>query len=224
MLDHVDVVPTPSRRGILSLIDGSLMHYDFNPALLEQSTAIMRKIRRRRRHRHHNNDVESKPSTTTSQQCSPAYFNPSHSEWTLVFFGSSTNLYSLQFRPLLAEFCQNHPDEVQCICVPNDADVEDEHNNTTDDLLLLGTGFYKLPWDHPNRSALLRLLAVTQIPTLVVVSNADGRRVTDRGVAAIELSSRTSNNTTATTNATVLFERWRRQSSGDSWMSSCTIS
>lgn len=221
MLDHIDVVPTPSRRGILSLIDGSLMHYDFDTALLEQSTANMRKIRRRRRRRHQD-DVESSLSTTTSQQCSAAEFNPSHSEWTLFFFGSSTNLYSLHFRPLLAEFCQNHPDEVQCICVPNDADAEDEYNNTTDDLLLLGTGFFKLPWDHPNRSALLRLLAVTQVPTLVVVSNSDGRRVTDRGLAAVEsCTTNTSNNTSS---ATALFERWRRQSSGDSWMSSCPIS
>ena len=222
MLDHVDVVPKPSRRGILSLIDGSLMHYNYDAALLEQSTANMRKIRRRRRRRHCH-DVESSLSTTASQPCSAAEFNPSHSEWTLLFFGSSTNLYSLQFRPLLAEFCQNHPDEVQCICVPNDADIEDENNNTTDDLLLLGTGFYKLSWDHPNRSALLRLLAVTQIPTLVVLSNTDGRRVTDRGVAAIEASSNKTTTASSSASATTLFERWRRHSSGDSWMSSCTI-
>jgi hypothetical protein len=107
--------------------------------------------------------------TAMAQQLQPQqhrsiHYNPSHSEWTLFFFGSSSNLKLFTISSSFAEFCQNHPDKVQCIGVPNGND---------EDLLPLGTGFYLLPWDHSNRSALLHLLAVTRIPTLVVVSNHD---------------------------------------------------
>lgn len=215
MSNQTNGVRTSTCRGILSVVDGSLLRYKYDATLLEQSSAAMRKHRRRRRRNH---DVESSMSSTTSHQYAAADFNPSNSEWTLFFFGSSSNLYSLRFRPLLAEFCQNHQHEVQCICVPNDADDKDDNNNIADDLLLLGTGFYKLPWDHPNRSALVHLLGVTQIPTLVVLSNHDGRRITDRGMAAIEKSWNNNSDVTA------LFERWRHHNRGDSWMSTCAIS
>ena len=183
--------PRSSRRGVLCLVDGELSNYEYDIRVLQESTSAMRKRRRRK---------ESAMALKLEQQQRSIAYNPSHSEWTLFFFGSSSNLNCLRFRPLLAEFCQNHPDKVQCICVPNGID---------EDLLPLGTGFYHLPWDHSNRSALLHLLAVTRIPTLVVVSNHDGRRITDRGIAAIESSS--ASNPTA---AAPIFERWRQQGKG----------
>ena len=193
-----------SRRGVLCLVDGELVNYEYDTRVLQESTAAMRTRRRRTK-------------TAMAQQLQPQQhrsilYNPSHSEWTLFFFGSSSNLNCLRFRPLLAEFCQNHPDKVQCICVPNGND---------EDLLPLGTGFYLLPWDHSNRSALLHLLAVTRIPTLVVVSNHDGRRITDSGIAAIE----SSQHTTAPAH---IFERWRQQGKGygqqSLFLESCIIS
>ena len=181
----------PRRRGILALIDGELQSYEYDAQLLEKSTAAMRRKRKR-----------FEQQTTISRTTRQEYYNPSRSEWTLFFFGSSNNLNCLRFRPILVDFCQNHPDKVQCICVPNDEE----------ELLVQGTGFYCLPWGHTNRSALLTLLAVTQVPTLVVVSNHDGRRITDRGMSAIE----------SNTTPSLLFERWRK---GESWTSSiCMIS
>ena len=193
-MDQPSELPRCSRRGVLSLVDGELLNYAYDTRVLQESTAAMRKRRRR---------SESAMAHHHQQQRSSSY-NPSHSEWTLFFFGSSSNLNCLRFRPLLAEFCQNHPDKVQCICVPN--------GNDDEDLLPLGTGFYLLPWDHSNRIALLHLLAVTQIPTLVVVSNSDGRRITDRGMAAIE----------SQTAPARIFGQWR-QGKGPSVLASCIV-
>jgi hypothetical protein len=51
--------------------------------------------------------------------------------------------------------------------------------------MLLDSGFYHLPFHHPQRAALLQLLGATRVPSVVVVGNADGRIVTRHGWEAI---------------------------------------
>jgi hypothetical protein len=192
------------RRGVLTLVSGELQRYDHDPELVLQSTTAMRNKRKRR----HATPPET-VATTSRRQVEE--YNPLHSEWTLFFVGASDNLNAIRFRPTLVDFCNSHLDKVQCICVPNMDD---------DALLLYGTGFYSLPFAHSNRSALLQLLGVTQVPCVVVVSNKDGRRITDQGMAAIESN--------GDENAALLFERWRKRESGLSMVqwttNSCSIS
>jgi hypothetical protein len=52
--------------------------------------------------------------------------------------------------------------------------------------MLVNTGFYHLPFHHPKRSALLRLLNATRVPSIIVVSNCSGRIVTQYGWEAVE--------------------------------------
>lgn len=179
------------RRGVLTLVTEAIPLHDHNEISLEESSVAMRKHRIAR-------------SSSVMDPLIREEYDPSKSEFTLFFVGASTNLNSIRFRPKLVQFCQSNQEEVQCICVPE-----------ADDILLQGTGFYNLPWLHPNRSALLMLLGVTQIPTVVVVNNQDGRRITDQGLAAIEKN-----------DPTELLERWRRKESGLTTLqwAGCTIS
>lgn len=96
------------------------------------------------------------------------------------------------------------------ICVPNQPSSHEIniHNSNTDSILqasinassatggsatkgvtisiLQHTGFYHLPFLHKSRLPLLHLLAVTRVPSIIVVSNATGRVVTRYGWEAIE--------------------------------------
>lgn len=180
------------RRGILKLVTEEIPLHDHDENSLEESSVAMRKHR------------VARSASTVMDPLIREEYDPSRSEFTLFFVGASTNLNSIRFRPKLVKFCQSNQEEVQCICVPE-----------ADDVLLRGTGFYSLPWLHPNRSALLMLLGVTQIPTVVVVSNKDGRRITDQGLGAIEKN-----------DPAELLERWRRKESGLTMLqwAGCTIS
>jgi len=51
--------------------------------------------------------------------------------------------------------------------------------------MLLNTGFYHLPFLHPKRLFLLHLLGATRVPSVIVVSNGNGRIVTRYGWEAI---------------------------------------
>jgi hypothetical protein len=168
------------RRGILSLVSGDLLCNEYDRKALVESAAAMR------RRRSCGLSYRSEKSTET--------YNPARSEWTLFFVASSTNLYSIQFRTILVDFCQENIDKVQCICIPNE--------EQDDELLLCGTGFYCLPWSHENRGALIHLLGISQVPMVVVVSNKQGRRITDQGIAVIEAKT------------PQVFEKWRKGESG----------
>lgn len=182
------------RRGILSLVSGDLLRHEYDRKALVESAAAMRRRR--------------SSGLSYGSQKSTEKYNPARSEWTLFFVASSTNLYSIQFRTTLVDFCQENIDKVQCICIPNE--------EQDDELLLCGTGFYCLPWSHENRSALIHLLGISQVPMVVVVTNKHGRRITDQGIAVIE--ARTPQ----------VFEKWRKGESGLSvlqWASStCAVS
>jgi hypothetical protein len=52
--------------------------------------------------------------------------------------------------------------------------------------MLINTGFYHLPFHHPKRLALLRLLNATRVPSIIVVDNCSGRIVTQYGWEAVE--------------------------------------
>ncbi len=51
--------------------------------------------------------------------------------------------------------------------------------------MLVNSGFYYLPFRHPKRSSLIHLLGATRVPSIVVVSNVDGRIVTRHGWEAV---------------------------------------
>lgn len=52
--------------------------------------------------------------------------------------------------------------------------------------MLVHTGFYHLPFLHPKRLPLLRLLNATRVPSIIVVNNCSGRIVTQYGWEAVE--------------------------------------
>lgn len=52
--------------------------------------------------------------------------------------------------------------------------------------MLLNTGFYHLPFHHPQRLPLLHLLNATRVPSVIVVHNSTGRIVTQYGWEAVE--------------------------------------
>lgn len=52
--------------------------------------------------------------------------------------------------------------------------------------MLVNTGFYHLPFLHPTRLPLLRLLNATRVPSIIVVNNCSGRIVTQYGWEAVE--------------------------------------
>jgi hypothetical protein len=210
--------------GILSLIisDAStLLYYPYNKQDLENSTSILRKSKRPRFGKDQDKlssnplDVESMISAGTD----PISYDPDLTEWSLLFVASSKNLNSIRFRPILVKFCNENATTVQCICVTNDeCNIDDEDAISIKcrpkrrSKLLCGTGFFELTWDHPHRDAILHLLGVTKVPTVVVVSNRDGRRCTDRGMEDIESSISIDD----------LLDRWRNPSS--SWdISNCQV-
>ena len=181
------------RPGILALLNEALPMIPYDPEILAESTRHMRKHKR----------------PTLSQ---PVYqnYDPTKSTFTLVFIGDSKNLNAIRFRPQLVDFCQRYSEDVQGICVLN----RDGEESFCD-----GTGFAYITFDHPNRNALLALLAVQCIPSVVVIENQTGRRITDLGMQAIEMNSN---------NPKLVLARWRNRESGlDSvqWSKlSCSVS
>ena len=193
------------RRGVLSLLSSELAHHPFDIESLNESTSLLRKRKRRQqqqqrqRQRQHALPLES------------VVLDPTESEFTLFYFFSTDNLNSIRFRPVLAKFVDKNRSKCHCVAVSND-DYNDHHN----DVFLAGTGFRFVPWDHPHRTALVRLLAVPCVPSVVVVENSTGRRITEYGMQAIEAENDD------------LFPQWRNHTSGLSysqWMSAyCLIS
>ena len=150
------------RRGVLSFVTGKLWQYPYDKEAFPKSERALRKKRKR----------PQEPPNIIAEEME---YNLSESEWTLFFIGEITNLNSIRFRSILVDFCQSHRDKVQCILIAN---IEER--------LACATGFSVLPWDHPNRSSLLSVLGITQVPMVIVVSNSDGRRITEHGMAVIE--------------------------------------
>jgi len=71
----------------------------------------------------------------------------------------------------------------QLICIPNN-----ELSTTTGFFQYLAshTQFWKLGFDHINRLGVIRLLAVSMVPTLAVIDNKSGKMITNWGMEAIE--------------------------------------
>ena len=183
------------RKGVLVLLKDPLPTMEYNPEILAESNRLLR----------HSRQKNTSPLSPPILQD----FDPSKSTFTLFFLGDSCNLNAVRFRPKLVSFCQAHSEAVQTICVLN----RDGGDSFCD-----GTGFAYIPLDHPNRMTILALLVVSCVPSVVVIENKTGRRITDLGMQAIDMNE----------NAKVVLERWSRRQSGlDSmqWtMTSCHIS
>eukprot|EP00542_Grammatophora_oceanica_P009559 CAMPEP_0194032590 /NCGR_PEP_ID=MMETSP0009_2-20130614/5500_1 /TAXON_ID=210454 /ORGANISM="Grammatophora oceanica, Strain CCMP 410" /LENGTH=210 /DNA_ID=CAMNT_0038673077 /DNA_START=247 /DNA_END=879 /DNA_ORIENTATION=+ len=193
-------------RGALALLGDPMPKYEYNPELLQQSSTFLRKRTARNR-------------VSTGQEAivqpEKEFYDTSRSEWTLIFVGDPTNRNSLRCRPLLVDFVQRHTEQCQCIYLTN--------REGTDALVLAeGTGFYVVEWSHPNRSALIQFLAVTRVPSVIVVENRSGRRITDWGMEAIDARSDSAGGTKE------MFEAWRRRGSGlplcSALTTACTLS
>ena len=162
-------------KGVLSLLREPLFHHeDYDPDILAESTRRFLKSQHYK-HKHH----------TTAQPPSQLLhsYDPSKSFLTLFFLGDSNNRNAIRFRPRLVQFCQAQQDQksVQTICILQ----QDNTNSTFCD----GTGFFYMTTTHPNRTALLTLLAASCVPSVIVVDNATGRRITDLGMQAIDMNS-----------------------------------
>jgi hypothetical protein len=135
------------------------------------------------------------------------------SSFTLFFFVDSTNRQSMNAIPRVSHWFRHalsrgegEDGSNRVICVPNhpspnevfpDADPTiraacvDHAAAAANDRgripcpMLLYSGFYHLPFHHPQRTALLRLLGATRVPSVVVVGNVDGGIVTRHGWEAI---------------------------------------
>ena len=116
--------------------------------------------------------------------------------FTLFFLVDSTNRQSLSALPIVSQWCHhalNHGGNDTCVCIPNHPVTANENDlcHFSDSNLptakeqvshmLSNTGFYHLHFSHPKRIFLLKILGVTRVPCVVVVSNADGRIVTRYG-------------------------------------------
>jgi len=122
--------------------------------------------------------------------------------FTLFFLVDSTNRQSLSALPIVSQWCHhalNHGGNDTCVCIPNHPVTANEndlcHLSSDSNLptakeqvshMMSNTGFYHLHFSHPKRIFLLKILCVTRVPCVVVVSNADGRIVTRYGWEAIE--------------------------------------
>lgn len=135
------------------------------------------------------------------------------SSFTLFFFVDSTNRQSMNAIPGVSHWFRHalsrgeeDDGNNRVICVPNhpspnevfpdadptiraacvdDAAVAANGGGRMSCPMLLDSGFYHLPFHHPQRAALLQLLGATRVPSVVVVGNADGRIVTRHGWEAI---------------------------------------
>lgn len=185
-----------SRPGVLGLFNSTLPKYAYDRTVLQETTHWLRRRPKKR----------PNPSKFTLKE-----LDTSQSEWTLLFLADAYNPNSVRFRPTLVDFLQMHAkEECQCVCITNHPEEE---------FVCHGTGFYCLPWQHPNRAGIFQLCGVSQVPSIIVVNNKTGRRVTDLGMLAIEYNG---------TRPKELFERWRRGESGlttvQSISSTCCVS
>ena len=183
------------RKGVLVLLKHPLPSREYDPEILAESNRLLRRSKQK------NTPPLSPPIWQD--------YDPSKSTFTLFFLGDSCNLNAVRFRPKLVRFSQAHTEAVQIICVLN-RDGSDSFCN--------GTGFAFIPLDYPNRTTLLALLAVTCVPSVVVIENKTGRRITDLGMQAIDTND----------DSKIILERWSKRQSGldiIQWtMTNCHIS
>ena len=197
-----DNLPKYRRRGLLALLPTELSHYPHDPDTLNQATAALRKRKKPNR------------STFAPLVMSIPMDDADHNdpiEFTLFFFSSSQIGHCIRFRPILVDFVRRNRSKCRCIYIGN------EEDNT---IFLAGTGFFELPLGAPQRSGIVALLSASCVPSIIVVENGSGRKVTDAGLPAIEYC-----HTDQTSN---LFQAWRQRSSGltyTQWFmnTSCTV-
>lgn len=136
--------------------------------------------------------------------------------FTLFFLVDSTNRHSLLALPKVSNWCHHalncdggESSGNRIICIPNHPSRKEIslRDINSDPILqasinssvvtsvvakhqilsmLLGTGFYHLPFLHPKRLPLLHLLGANRVPSVIVVSNQTGRIVTRYGWEAID--------------------------------------
>jgi hypothetical protein len=119
----------------------------------------------------------------------------------------------------------NNPDMIpsyQLICIPNDniQSYSEVENGTIMSHLKSETDYWHLGFNHKNRLAIIRMLSVSQVPTLVVIENKTGKVITYNGIEAIEWSEEGQ--------SSAVFEKWRSGNSAVPFLAilsqSCCIS
>lgn len=214
-----------------------LQYFAMNPTA-PRLTNIRRNRKRRVRNRQqksheefHDNDmedVENQHDCGAGINDAMTAYHPANGEFTLVFFCDLHCRNSQRFTLVLSKFMKtilkNHDDITPCqlICITND-DLPDSCSSFNNGSSLNGssldesiithlsseTEFWHLGHDHINRLAIIRMLAVSHVPSLIVIDNETGKVLTLWGMEAIE-TSRTSKD---------LLDQWRR---GNAGISACS--
>jgi len=149
------------RRGILSFVDDSIEHFHFDKGFLEETNLILRRHKKRTKPKSAG-DEEAPSGTVAVATNTIEEFIPDHSELTLFFFADASNINSIRLRKLVANFLNDCNQKstsssndngqatccMECICVPN--------SSFQLELFFKGTGFWCLPLDHKNRSAIIQ--------------------------------------------------------------------
>mmetsp|Transcript_20505 Transcript_20505/g.31600 ORF Transcript_20505/g.31600 Transcript_20505/m.31600 type:complete len:240 (+) Transcript_20505:76-795(+) len=219
------------RRGILSLVDDSIPHFHFDKGFLEETNVILKRHKKRTKPKTSGDEEEASSSSGTvavATNNTIEDYIPRYSEFTLFFFADASNINSIRLRNVVANFVNdcnsqksicsssNNKDNgqpattscMECICVPN--------SSYQIELFFKGTGFWCLPLNHKNRSAIIQLLSVSQVPTIIVVNNSTGRCVTKYGLEAIESHHEESSSQEE------LVQEWRKGLSGLSMIQTVT--
>eukprot|EP00550_Attheya_septentrionalis_P000032 CAMPEP_0198285094 /NCGR_PEP_ID=MMETSP1449-20131203/4410_1 /TAXON_ID=420275 /ORGANISM="Attheya septentrionalis, Strain CCMP2084" /LENGTH=226 /DNA_ID=CAMNT_0043982355 /DNA_START=282 /DNA_END=962 /DNA_ORIENTATION=+ len=218
----------PKQRGvILSLLQGGpLVRYDtiatnqeeesisrphYDKDELHRAVQLCERRVRRKRHAHKKlgttDEEAGGPSHPTITTCTTSVVPSPTCDLLLLCFMDVTNRHCLKSMDLVADLVfQNNT--MECICIPNQ-----ESDNETLQVLLQSSGFFSLPMDHPNRSAILQLLCVSRVPTVVVMDlRTSNKIVTTHGLEAMEANSHT------------CVEEWKQGRSGISFYQSCPLS
>ncbi|KAL7480107.1 hypothetical protein ACHAW6_005818 [Cyclotella cf. meneghiniana] len=118
--------------------------------------------------------------------------------FTLFLFADYTNRQSLiaisvvskWFHYALKTECRSQIESThsgnRVICIPNHPTQIDAVGSSRKASILKRSGFYELPFHHPLRFTLIRLLNATRVPSVIVVANCNGKIVTHYGWEAID--------------------------------------
>lgn len=138
----------------------------------------------------------------------------SRKEFTIIFWFDPRQPHSIQLRSTLSAFSARNDDKLSCLAIfggeKNAATAEDKKGFKT---FFLGTGFLEIGHDDETGqracASLLKLLVVTQIPSVVVIPSATGRPVRGQEVALEWNGSADNGNEDA-----ALLQRWREGKPG----------
>ena len=195
--------PTFGVRGVLSALQSvnQCESYSFDQDQLSKSKLMLRKGHRRRR------ELDEEIATASNGVVFLKLDDYlAKTDMTLLFVFHPTQLYSLRLRSTLAAFCRAHVDRLSCLALfGGDTECLTLEEKEDIQLFFQGTGFFTIR----DKTSILNLLSITQVPSLVVIPHNSGRPIMGQELAfdwnAVDPSSEESE---------VLLQRWASGHSG----------